>query len=50
MAERIRKEVGPVEVLVNNAGVLNGGAVLEMSEEDIKKTFDTNIMAYIWVS
>ena len=50
MAERVRKEVGPVEVLVNNAGILNGGPLLKMSEVDIRRCFEINIMAYIWVS
>lgn len=45
----MRKEVGQVEVLVNNAGILHGGALLKLSEEDIRRTFDVNILAYIWV-
>ncbi|XP_052761387.1 17-beta-hydroxysteroid dehydrogenase 13-like [Mya arenaria] len=47
-AAKMRREVGEVEVLVNNAGILHGGSLLEMSEEDIKRTFDVNILAYIW--
>lgn len=49
VAEKVRKEVGHVEVLVNNAGILNGGSLLKLTEEDIRRTFDINILAYIWV-
>ena len=48
-ASSVKRDVGDVEVLVNNAGILHGGALLKLSEADIRRTMDINIMAYIWV-
>jgi len=49
-AAKVKREVGDVDVLVNNAGILNGGPLLKLSEADIRRTMDINIMAYIWTS
>ncbi|KAL4218271.1 hypothetical protein ACF0H5_023007 [Mactra antiquata] len=48
-AEKIARDVGDVEILVNNAGVLNGRALLNLTENEIRKTFDVNIFAYLWM-
>jgi len=48
-AARVRSDIGEVEVLVNNAGVLNGAALLNLAPEDIQRTFNINILAYFWV-
>lgn len=47
-ADKVRREVGDIDVLVNNAGILHGGSILALTEEDIRKTFDINILAYFW--
>lgn len=36
-------------ILVNNAGVVTGKALMECSDELIQRTFDVNIMAHFWV-
>ena len=45
----MREQVGDVTLLINNAGVVCGDTVLEGSEENIEKTFETNTMGQIWV-
>ncbi len=47
-ADRVHREVGPVDVLVNNAGVVSGKYFLDLSEEDIERTFRVNTLAHFW--
>jgi NAD(P)-dependent dehydrogenase (short-subunit alcohol dehydrogenase family) len=52
VAELIGKEYGVLDILINNAGVQNdgilwGNSTLTVSEEAIRKTFDTNFYAVI---
>ena len=42
---RIESELGPVEVLVSNAGVTKDGLLLRMSEADFTSVIDTNLIA-----
>ena len=42
---RIEGELGPVEVLVSNAGVTKDGLLLRMSEADFASVIDTNLTA-----
>jgi all-trans-retinol dehydrogenase (NAD+) len=49
-AEQTLKECGPVEVLVNNAGVVSGKTLLGASEDDIQRTFDVNTLALFWTT
>jgi all-trans-retinol dehydrogenase (NAD+) len=46
VAGKIRKEVGEPTVLVNNAGIRTCKAILEETEEQIRRTFDVNIIAH----
>ena len=49
-AERVKREVGDVSILINNAGVVTGKRFLECADEQILKTFDVNALAHFWVS
>lgn len=46
MAGRVRAQVGHPTVLINNAGVLRGRAVLEATERDVRLTYDVNVLAH----
>jgi all-trans-retinol dehydrogenase (NAD+) len=48
VAEQVRTDVGMVDVLINNAGVISGKPFLECSDEQVRKTMDVNIMAHFW--
>jgi all-trans-retinol dehydrogenase (NAD+) len=41
---------GPVDVLVNNAGVVSGQPLLGLSDEQIERTFAINVLALFWVT
>jgi len=41
---------GPVDVLVNNAGVVSGRPLLEAADEAIERTMNVNVMALYWVT
>lgn len=47
---RVLEEVGTVDVLVNNAGVISGAGLLDLSEEKIERTFGVNVLALYWVT
>lgn len=49
-AERVRREVGDVEVLVHNAGVVNGARLPELPDPAIRRTFEVNALALFWVT
>ena len=41
--ERIEKEVGPIQILVNNAGMIKRIPALEMAVEDFRKVLDVDL-------
>ncbi|CAF0930886.1 unnamed protein product [Didymodactylos carnosus] len=49
-AERVRKELGNVTILVNNAGHFSGKTFLQESETDIEQTFSCNSLSCIWLT
>lgn len=49
VAEKVKKEVGDVTILVNNAGIMPTNPFLVQTPEQIQKVFDINVMAHFWV-
>ncbi|CAH2217801.1 jg7065, partial [Pararge aegeria aegeria] len=49
MAEKIRKEVGEVTILVNNAGVMPCKPLLQTGEKEIRVAFEVNCLAHLWM-
>jgi len=47
-AKKTKAEVGPVTILVNNAGIVSGTPLLDTPDTKIIRTFDVNIMAHFW--
>ncbi|NUT71982.1 SDR family oxidoreductase [Pseudarthrobacter sp. C4D7] len=43
-------QAGPVDVLVNNAGVVSGRRLLDATEEAIERTMNVNVLALYWVT
>jgi NAD(P)-dependent dehydrogenase (short-subunit alcohol dehydrogenase family) len=46
----IERRAGPVDVLVNNAGIAIGAAMEEISLDDLRKVYDTNIFGLLRVT
>ena len=44
------KEAGPVDVLINNAGIVTGVDLLDTTDEAIVRTFDVNTLALYWTT
>ncbi|KAJ8684465.1 hypothetical protein QAD02_020257 [Eretmocerus hayati] len=49
VADKVKKEVGSVTIIVNNAGIMPCRPFLEYAAEDIQKMFDINVMAHFWI-
>ena len=49
-AARVQREVGPVHILVNSAGVVSGKSFLDLSESEIERTLSVNTMALFWTA
>ncbi|XP_078509093.1 retinol dehydrogenase 10-A-like [Lissotriton helveticus] len=47
-AERVRRAVGDVTILVNNAGVVAGQPLLQCPDELLERTLRTNCHAHFW--
>lgn len=48
VADQVKREVGDVSILVNNAGIVTGKKFMDAPDSLIEKTMDVNIMAHFW--
>lgn len=49
-ADSVRRDVGDVTILINNAGVVSGRYLLDAPDEAINRTLDINVKSHFWVS
>jgi NAD(P)-dependent dehydrogenase (short-subunit alcohol dehydrogenase family) len=47
--ERAKEHFGRLDVIVNNAGHAQIGAIEELTEQDLRDQFDTNVFGALWV-
>ncbi|QQO10598.1 SDR family oxidoreductase [Breznakiella homolactica] len=47
-ADTVLRESGPVDILINNAGVVSGSTFLETPDEKIIKTMEVNVSPLFW--
>merc|ERR1711892_158151 len=50
VAEQTKEDVGPVTILVNNAGIVSGTAVMDTPDSKIVKTFEVNVLAHCFTN
>jgi NAD(P)-dependent dehydrogenase (short-subunit alcohol dehydrogenase family) len=48
VAERIRADIGEPTILINNAGCVTMGGILDVAPTDVETMFRTNILGYFW--
>ncbi|TSL34542.1 Epidermal retinol dehydrogenase 2 [Bagarius yarrelli] len=46
--EEVKREVGDITILVNNAGIVTGTKFLQCPDTHIEKTMEVNTMAHFW--
>lgn len=49
-AQRVLYDFGRVDVLVNNAGILSGRLLSDLSDMQIARTFGVNIASHFWTT
>jgi all-trans-retinol dehydrogenase (NAD+) len=47
-ADKVRSDVGSVDILINNAGVVSGKPFLECTDEECERTMAVNVLAHFW--
>ncbi|XP_038051325.1 epidermal retinol dehydrogenase 2-like [Patiria miniata] len=47
-AAKVKQDVGEVSILVNNAGIIIGRTLLELTEAEFTRTMAINAMAHVW--
>ncbi|KAL5530289.1 hypothetical protein ACEPAF_6546 [Sanghuangporus sanghuang] len=48
VSKKIIDEIGYPTVLINNAGVVQGKLFLDLTPDDVKQTFDVNVLSHFW--
>ena len=46
---KVKKSIGDVQILVNNAGIVTGKKFLDSTDAEIERTFKVNTLAHFWV-
>ncbi|XP_062055876.1 17-beta-hydroxysteroid dehydrogenase 13 [Lepus europaeus] len=47
---QVKKEVGDITIVVNNAGAVYPADLLSTKDEEITKTFEVNILGHFWIT
>lgn len=48
--EHVKSELGPIDILINNAGISKFGKFLELTPEEFKNIIDVNLMGMYYVT
>ncbi|XP_055544083.1 17-beta-hydroxysteroid dehydrogenase 13-like [Wyeomyia smithii] len=50
LAAKINGDIGPVDILINNAGLIHFTFLQNSSVDEVNKLIDVNVKSYIWVT
>lgn len=50
LMDTIYRKIGPVDILINNAGLIHFKFLQDSTVENINQSIDVNLKGYIWVS
>jgi len=48
VAKRVKQEVGQVNILINNAGIVTCRTLLDLPDKAIESTYNVNILSHYW--
>jgi len=48
VAKRIHEQIGSPTIVINNAGVVQGKPIVDLTPSDIQQTFGVNTLAHFW--
>jgi all-trans-retinol dehydrogenase (NAD+) len=48
VSKTVMAQVGNIDILINNAGIVSGTNLLETSDDEIIRTFNVNVLAHFW--
>uniref|UniRef100_A0A8D2CRW9 Short-chain dehydrogenase/reductase family 16C member 6 n=1 Tax=Sciurus vulgaris TaxID=55149 RepID=A0A8D2CRW9_SCIVU len=48
LADQVRKEVGDVSILINNAGIVTGKPFLDIPDHMVERSFHVNVISHFW--
>ncbi|XP_074596937.1 epidermal retinol dehydrogenase 2-like [Brevipalpus obovatus] len=46
---KVKNDVGPITMIINNAGIVVGKPILELSDDNIRRTFEVNTLSHFWI-
>lgn len=50
IAEKVKKEVGDITILINNAGIMPCHKIFNLTPDQIRSQFDINVLSHFWAS
>lgn len=50
MVKKIQAEIGAIDILINNAGIVSGDFILDIPDEKIEQSFGVNTLALFWTA
>jgi len=46
--KKVKSDVGVIDVLINNAGIVRGNSLMSLTEKQIRLTMDVNVLSHFW--
>lgn len=50
LAKTVQEKWGQVDILINNAGIVASASIMTVTDDQIKRMIDVNLMSHFWVS